>query len=382
MRTTIIAVMLVLVSCCAYGQEIATVNDLAGITGDGDYTLTQDITLPEDWTPSDFRGTFDGGNHTITAGSPVFGTLRGTVKALKVTGTVSREGNAGGIALELRGGKIEGCTFTGSVEGRKSGDDTHADTGGIVAVMRSGDITGCTFSGNVSVNGITYPRAGGITALMYAGNITGCSVSADSVITSGGSSAIAGGIAGQVNVSPDMGISDCVFSGQVSSTRYAGGIAGHMRGGKLSGNMTASGAKVSGADVAGGIVGSSDMCAVLDNEAYAEVSGTLQGGIIGKASSAGTISGNKYSGAQWGIGEYSDGRPGNEGCVNVSAEESGETTEPDTETPSGQDTEEEERTAERTEAGNSSGGGGGGCNSGMGFIGLAVVFIRGRFFVS
>ena len=182
-----------------------------------------------------------------------------------------------------------------------------------------------------------------------------------------------------------------------------------MRGGELNSNKVYSGSIVSGVYAVGGIVGSMDMCAVKDNESHAEISGSLyiSGGIIGKISSIipGSISGNKYSGAKWGIGEDYEGSPSNEGCISISEEDYSEkkeddvipdrdtdddmpavennTSSPDSDT-NNDSKEEPEAKTDNTEtdgnSGSSGASGGGGCNIGIGFI-MAYVLTARRFFV-
>ena len=148
---------------------IATAEDLAQIGGEAYYSLTNSITLPEEWeTIPEFTGYLDGSNHTITVkDSVIFNSVKGSIKALNVNGKIFRAGGAGGIALELRGGTIQDCTVSIDIEGVRQGEDTHADSGGIAAVMRSGTITGCDVNGKIRVYGITFPRIGGITAGKY-----------------------------------------------------------------------------------------------------------------------------------------------------------------------------------------------------------------------
>lgn len=362
---------------------IAAPDDLAQIDGEAYYAIMDNITLPEDWeTIPAFSGHLDGNDHTITVkDSVLFGTVRGSIEALRIDGSISRAGGVGGIALELCGGTIDGCTVSADIEGTKSGEDTHADSGGIVSVMRSGAITNCNVQGKIRVEGVTFPRTGGITALMYGGKIISCSVTGE--IESNGDSAIAGGIAGQANISPDMGISECTFSGKVISTRYAGGITGHLRGGKITNNNIIAGSEVSGA--------------------------YLSGGIVGKIAETASLSGNTYTGASYGIGENEDGIPSDEGCTRITEEDTqGESsndgeqpkgtqespvedneqpkeTQKDNETANddtqGQPVTEEQEDSTDTTAGNSnaSGSGGGGCNTGIGFM-IAYVLSARRFF--
>lgn len=119
--------------------------------------LQRDISLSgvEFSTIATFGGVFDGGDHTISgwtltepcAPAGFFSVLQsgGRVKNLKLEGSVSPGGEAeavGGIAGE-NAGTITGCTFTGTVSGKKA-------TGGIAGRSTlSGTISGCSVSGGV-----------------------------------------------------------------------------------------------------------------------------------------------------------------------------------------------------------------------------------------
>ena len=108
-----------------------------------------------------FGGTFDGGGHTISGLSiedslspaGLFGIVQksGVVKNLHVEGTVAPSGdsqNLGGIAGENHG-TIEGCTFNGSVVGKRN-------VGGLVGqnaatgVIRSCEAAGAIFGQNMT----------------------------------------------------------------------------------------------------------------------------------------------------------------------------------------------------------------------------------------
>ena len=127
-------------------------------------TLAEDITLPEvtdggsNWTPiSDFAGTFDGNNKTITGltinkstGSNVglFASIAkgGTVKNLKLDDVdITAGSNVGAIAGENRG-TIENCSVSGSVT--SSAGVNNSNVGSIMGLNR-GTITGCTTKGCV-----------------------------------------------------------------------------------------------------------------------------------------------------------------------------------------------------------------------------------------
>ncbi len=309
------------------------------------------------------------------------------IENLNVEGIV-RGYNAGGLVSVLLGGTISNCAFSGDVtaetspagdeamgytideiaddnitdaNGVEAADDLEEDpktkeygkinAGGIAAVMLNGEIDGCSFRGNVTASADeTSASAGGIAGKMIRNstNISGCYVEGDSVITAStaangqGVLAAAGGIAGYANTQLDSTIDSCIVDGIVSSTYYAGGIAGEVHGTILSANTVSKTASVSAAYSAGGIAGYmtsgasaknntvesgavvaaetysaggiigrlvTSGKAVENNASYASIGGTApyQGGIVGaldnSTSSAAAIgAGNTYSGAEYGIG--------------------------------------------------------------------------------
>ncbi|WP_416991041.1 fimbrillin family protein [Alistipes putredinis] len=157
-------------------------------------TLTADIDLTgKDWTPigtdydNSYKGTFDGGGHTITGltvttndqYAGLFGYLGnfgkfGTVKNVVMDGIQitcnHRLGYAGGVAGYSRG-TIENCSVSGSVSSTVS-------VGGVVGAQRDGSITGCsssaTVKGTINVGGVAGQTIFGatLTACYATGNVT------------------------------------------------------------------------------------------------------------------------------------------------------------------------------------------------------------------
>ena len=155
-------------------------------------TLDTDIDLTgKDWTPigtsvdNSYKGTFDGGGHTITGltfttndeYAGLFGWLNraGTVKnvvmeGVQITSNQIYGGSIGGVA-GYSWGTIENCSVSGSVSGT-------VYVGGVVGAQIGGSITGCsssaTVKGTVDVGGVAGQTNGGatLTACYATGNVT------------------------------------------------------------------------------------------------------------------------------------------------------------------------------------------------------------------
>ena len=153
-------------------------------------TLDKNIDLTgKDWTPigtdydNSYKGTFDGGGHTITGltfttndeYAGLFGWLNraGTVKnvvmeGVQITSNQIYGGSIGGV-VGSGWGTIENCSVSGSVSGT-------VYVGGVVGVQIGGSITGCsssaTVKGTVDVGGVAGEKWGSMTACYATGNVT------------------------------------------------------------------------------------------------------------------------------------------------------------------------------------------------------------------
>ena len=152
-------------------------------------TLDKNIDLTgKGWTPigtsfdNSYKGTFDGGGHTITGLAVttndqfvgLFGYLNraGTVKNVVMEGIqiTSNHGSsqAGGV-VGYSWGTIENCSVSGSV----SGTDC---VGGVVGSQKAGSIIGCCTSATVKgthyVGGVAGEKWGTMTACYATGNVT------------------------------------------------------------------------------------------------------------------------------------------------------------------------------------------------------------------
>ena len=155
-------------------------------------TLTADIDLTgKNWTPigtdydNSYKGTFDGGGHTITGLTfttndeyvGLFGWLNraGTVKnvvmeGVQITSHQIYGGSIGGV-VGYSWGTIENCSVSGSVSGT-------VYVGGVVGAQIGGSITGCsssaTVKGTVDVGGVAGQTnsSATLTACYATGNVT------------------------------------------------------------------------------------------------------------------------------------------------------------------------------------------------------------------
>lgn len=331
-------------------------------------------------TGNSFTGHLDGKGKIIyvnidTEGSRAFFGKIGsgaTVTNLNIEGSVRATSDAGGLALTLEGGTVTNCRFSGKIYVTDSSSESESENlnaGGLVEYMNSGTVQDCIFNGEITIDGGTYARAGGIVSLMHGGSIKNCRVSHYSSIESYATeatdadenlSAIAGGIVGQANIGLSETIEGCEFRGKVSAdgsyTSYAGGIVGYMRGGTLRDNTVLDDSVITGAYTAGGIagflrtggtvdgntveagsvvtaeslsaggiIGILDLGTVTNNEAHASITGnaSYKGGIIGRVTPATEspatriITGNEYSGADYGIGSDSSGSPSDDGTAHA-----------------------------------------------------------------
>ena len=252
-----------------YTVSLAAAKDLGyTIESDGSYTVTSadglmnvaelvnggktdiNITLDKNidltgkgWTPigtsfdNSYKGTFDGGGHTITGLAVttndqfvgLFGYLNraGTVKNVVMEGIqiTSNHGSsqAGGVVGFSRG-TIENCSVSGSVSGT-------VYVGGVVGAQWGGSITGCsssaTVKGTVDVGGVAGQTnsSATLTACYATGNVT---------IEINPAKNIAGG--SLVGMNAGSSLLACYATGNVTSTGSSTGKV-HI-GGFLGNNYT------------------------------------------------------------------------------------------------------------------------------------------------
>jgi len=160
-----------------------------GGKSDINITLDKNIDLTgKGWTPigtsfdNSYKGTFDGGGHTITGLTVttndqfvgLFGYLNraGTVKNVVMEGIQITSNHMFGCTGGVVGyswGTIENCSVSGSV----SGTDC---VGGVVGSQKAGSIIGCCTSATVKgthyVGGVAGEKWGTMTACYATGNVT------------------------------------------------------------------------------------------------------------------------------------------------------------------------------------------------------------------
>ena len=216
-----------------------------GGKSDINITLDTDIDLTgKDWTPigtdydNSYKGTFDGGGHTITGltfttndeYAGLFGWLNraGMVKnvvmeGVQITSNQIYGGSIGGV-VGYSWGTIENCSVSGSVSGT-------VYVGGVVGAQIDGSITGCsssaTVKGTVDVGGVAGQTnsSATLTACYATGNVT---------IEIAPKKNIAGG--GLVGMNAGSSLLACYATGNVTSTGSSTGYV-HI-GGFLGDNYT------------------------------------------------------------------------------------------------------------------------------------------------
>ena len=208
-------------------------------------TLDTDIDLTgKDWTPigtdydNSYKGTFDGGGHTITGltfttndeYAGLFGWLNraGTVKnvvmeGVQITSNQIYGGSIGGV-VGSGWGTIENCSVSGSVSGT-------VYVGGVVGVQIGGSITGCsssaTVKGTVDVGGVAGQTNSSAT-------LTACYATGNVIIEMDPKKNIAGG--SLVGMNAGSSLLACYATGNVTSTGSSTGYV-HI-GGFLGDNYT------------------------------------------------------------------------------------------------------------------------------------------------
>ena len=216
-----------------------------GGKSDINITLDTDIDLTgKDWTPigtdydNSYKGTFDGGGHTITGltfttndeYAGLFGRLNraGTVKnvvmeGVQITSNQIYGGSIGGV-VGFSLGTIENCSVSGSVSGT-------VYVGGVVGAQWGVSITGC--SSSATVKGMVY--VGGVAGQTNGTTtMTACYATGNVTLEIDPQKNISGG--GLVGMNGGSSLLACYATGNVTSTGSSTGYV-HI-GGLLGDNYT------------------------------------------------------------------------------------------------------------------------------------------------
>ena len=216
-----------------------------GGKSDINITLDTDIDLTgKNWTPigtnvdNSYKGTFDGGGHTITGltfttndeYAGLFGYLNraGTVKnvvmeGVQITNNQIYGGSIGGV-VGFSCGTIENCSVSGSVSGT-------VYVGGVVGAQWGVSITGC--SSSATVKGMVY--VGGVAGQTNGTTtMTACYATGDVTLEIDPKKNISGG--GLVGFNGGISLLACYATGNVTSTGSSTGKV-HI-GGFLGDNYT------------------------------------------------------------------------------------------------------------------------------------------------
>lgn len=294
-------------------------NKYFAMTADIDMQPATNFNLISWGGTAEFRGTFDGQNHTLanlsierTASTDNYIGLFGVIG---VGGTVKN--------LKIGSGKVNGYRYVGAISGNCKGTisncENHAEVntvGGTMTNNYAGGLTGYMEKGATITHSDNYGKV--YSSYTYSGGIAGYATSGTSITYCNNYGSVAtdetrnyaGGIVGGGN----MNLDSCVNYGQISANAYAGGIGGSLGAGDLPvTNCVNRGIIAAKTSYVGGIAGTA--AAELRNCAnYTDIEATgYLGGIAGSLSKAaydcvnyGSIKGTK-SNYVGGVAGYASG---------------------------------------------------------------------------
>jgi filamentous hemagglutinin family protein len=307
------------------GEEL----QLIALNPGGSYVLGGNVDLSATsngmgiWNPAtgfdpipNFTGSFSGGGYTISnlyINDPsandvgLFGTNKGSISAVKLTGASVTGGNDTGLLAGLNTGSVSGSTVSGTTVsgGADVGGFAGANTGSIsgskattTSVTGTGnDVGGFTGSNTGSVSGSSSssgPVAGGSGVGGFIGANNGGSISGDTSTTTSvtGTGNDVGGFAGSNSAGSMSG--DTATPGTVDGVDDVGGFIG-ANGGTVSGSTTNT-PVVDGSMDVGGFVGDNTGTMSGDTAKSPNVTGTTNKGAVSGANT-GTITGSSAPGA-------------------------------------------------------------------------------------
>lgn len=291
--------------------------------------MMYDYTLPdgeEAETLSFFTGHFDGQGHTIrglyiisayyntdASNQPYYGlfgnVVDGVVENVTVTDSLYHLLTpvslhpAGGIVSHL-GGRLENCTSDVDIVAQAG-----MGIGGVAGDLSGGELRGCTFTGSIRAEGKVY-YAGGVVATGGGGTVAQCRA-AGTLDFAQPSALTLGGVAGEVTdvVGSALLLEDCVNEMDLDGPGIAGSLA------SLHDGVTIRGCVNKGSATGGGIT--SRLTVYKDNNI--ETSGTIR---MENCVNQGTVQGEEEQGGLVGTVEMYDAGTGlivtgcrNEGTV-------------------------------------------------------------------
>lgn len=202
------------------GEPVSSQEEFLAMKDDGNYYLTDDISISSGYAPQ-FFGTLDGNGHTVTTATPIFDNLSGVVKNLKIQGSISTsDGKIGALARE--GSRLTCINVK-----------NYADVS-ITGKYYAGGLVGYS---NVWASFIDCENHGDINSAYHSagivcrtkGELTFSNCKNDGAITSTPSSTsyYAGGMVAKSEGSVMM--QNCQNSGTVTtSAKYVGGLGGYL----------------------------------------------------------------------------------------------------------------------------------------------------------
>jgi hypothetical protein len=271
------------------------------------FKMNSDIATESDWTPIGitvdgtnnvnaagnlraFKGTFDGGGHTLTVASgglPLFGYVQNTtIKNLKIYGPqINGYGlvnNFYGYGLSGTGVTIDGVTVLGGTNILKSG-------------LLGGEI-------DTGINGFA-----GVSA-EFTANISNCTIQSGVTVGSSGNQNYIGSFAGRFQGT----IENCTSAATVKGKGYVGGIIG-TRDNALGNcqviNCQFHGTVQASGDNVGGIVGGGYSNSTAPNGIKVTVKNcTVDGSVTGVKNVGGILGGDVYVACAWNYYTFSNNR--------------------------------------------------------------------------
>lgn len=292
------------------GIAVSTPEQFAAMSASGSYYLAADISVDTTYSAV-FTGVLDGRGHTVTASTPLFADMSGTVKNLVVKGNIAVSGTYNSaVAMQVTGTAVfEGIVVDATLSGGTS-------TGGIVGY----GVGGCSIYAAHCINNGNHSGTGQVGGLI--GYSQGKLLAVDECINYGNitSTSYTGGIVCRFGknasaITYRCNITNCVNYGEITASGVrSAGIIGYTIG-----NITVSGCinygyihPIGTPDdfVAGGIYGqggntytsnntatnTKNSLAVSDCYNYGEVVGVCSaGGIVGRTPAVAPVSGYTYS---------------------------------------------------------------------------------------